>query len=371
MSKPLVHLGFTNDEEPLDPFTSLPYPTWDGGKIGGLPFNLLPSTPLPLLPCPTCSTPLHFLLQIYAPADDVLGPETFHRMLCVFVCGVKGCEGCKVLRGQLGEENEFFMREEEDVDAPPKPPLFPLSSPTAPPLCALCGLQPPKTLTCPSQNLPFCSRPHQLEYNSCITKPLSSNLPPKPLKSVFNEICIVVEEEPSETEGEVNIEEEMKKLGVITKTLEAEDTPSSEEEISPDGEEIDDEKMDQKDMNDITGSSGISDEVTINFLATIGKEKSQILRYSRWNSDNILWTSSKNIPGSIPNCGCGGERKFEFQVMPQILNYLNTDDDEQTDTAKVLLNNSRFEWGTIAVFTCVESCGGGWCEEFCWVQPPI
>ncbi|GMH62620.1 hypothetical protein TrST_g11274 [Triparma strigata] len=384
MSKPLIHLGFTSDEEPLDPFTSIPYPSWDGGKIGGKPFNLLPSNPLPLVPCPKCSDspPMQFLLQIYAPADDVCGPQTFHRMLYVFCCATKNCDGVKVLRCQEKEDNKHFPKSNEVIskasinEPPPPPPSTPFIP--LPSLCALCGLSPPKSLTCPAQKLPFCSRSHQKEYNSRVTKPTSVGSPPIKLKSVFEEICIVVEEEESDEGGDnVDIEAEMKKLGVINAKLENDDVQVSDPEVAGSGqdvEEIDDEKMDQKDMNDITGSKGVDDDVTIHFLATIGKEKSQILRYSRWNPSGVLWTSSRCTPDVIPRCEeCGGERKFEFQVMPQLLNYLEVDEEEKP-VVNVVMSKSRFEWGTIAVFSCVGSCGksgGGYCEEYAWVQPPI
>jgi pre-rRNA-processing protein TSR4 len=68
--------------------------------------------------------------------------------------------------------------------------------------------------------------------------------------------------------------------------------------------------------------------------------------------------------------------KYYLQVMPQLLSYLGVDEDDP----------SAPDWGTIAVYSCAASCGGGgaggggdggdgdgpsaYAEEFVWVQPP-
>lgn len=57
----------------------------------------------------------------------------------------------------------------------------------------------------------------------------------------------------------------------------------------------------------------------------------QIIRYCRWNNDARLLmcgNTNTNANTNIPNCQyCNGPRKFEFQVMPQLLYYLNVDKD--------------------------------------------
>jgi pre-rRNA-processing protein TSR4 len=72
----------------------------------------------------------------------------------------------------------------------------------------------------------------------------------------------------------------------------------------------------------------------------------------------------------IPACpGCGAARRFEFQVMPQLLAALGEDDADPSSP----------DWGAIAIYSCPNSCaeaaravGGGsaYAEEFVWVQPP-
>mmetsp|Transcript_17857 Transcript_17857/g.24929 ORF Transcript_17857/g.24929 Transcript_17857/m.24929 type:complete len:525 (-) Transcript_17857:57-1631(-) len=65
---------------------------------------------------------------------------------------------------------------------------------------------------------------------------------------------------------------------------------------------------------------------------------------------------------SIPKCrGCGREREFEFQVMPQLLNFLDVDPSEK----------DAIDWGVIAVYTCPASCGDGsqaYFEEYAHCQ---
>ena len=119
---PPVHLGFItlppspsspssphSSPHSTDPFTCNGYTSWDGGKIGGRPFNLNPSHPLSRtldsLSCQNCpdQTPLQFLLQIYAPADDVCD-QAFHRMMYVFACPNVGCEEVECVRVQVRRE---------------------------------------------------------------------------------------------------------------------------------------------------------------------------------------------------------------------------------------------------------------------------
>jgi len=129
-----------------------------------------------------------------------------------------------------------------------------------------------------------------------------------------------------------------------------------------DDDDDDDELLEQSDLNAMTGlhgaGGGTSDPVTMDFYTRIGRMsgevKSQCLRYLRWPSasssdtgaeneeeDGPLWISSQSCPsrrsssstnndstttkdGMIPPpCEyCGAERKFEFQLMPQMIHFL-------------------------------------------------
>mmetsp|Transcript_22788 Transcript_22788/g.47466 ORF Transcript_22788/g.47466 Transcript_22788/m.47466 type:complete len:399 (-) Transcript_22788:21-1217(-) len=384
-----INLGFVSTEEPLDPFASLGYSSWDGGKVGGKPFNLHPSSPLRASStlCPCCGGRTQFLLQIYAPADDAphVGGKAFHRMLYVFACPVPGCSGVKVLRAQAGEDEGHFVEADSEVHGNGGKDDALAHHPD---LCAVCGLKSVPSKRCPKQDRFFCCREHQVEYMKRVTKRLEKGEKARDLASVFKEMCIVVEEdeEGGDDEG-VNLEKELEKMKAMNIKLE-EDSPQAPgvgREGEGKGEEDDffSEKTEQKDINELTGSSGVSDSTTIDFLATIGAAKDQILRYARWKDEATLWTSSQNVPvrasGDIPACGhCGGERQFEFQVMPQLLHLLNVDDDEAgVDAKDVVRSAGRFSWGTIAVYTCSNSCEvkdegmGCYSDEFAWVQPPL
>ena len=158
------------------------------------------------------------------------------------------------------------------------------------------------------------------------------------------------------------------------------------------------------------------------------------------SSDNRPPTSQSSTEESFPPpCQyCGAPRSFEFQILPQMLHYLlqdpnSSNDDEQprqvlTESEravlleaqtkiesgvdlpegfkeqheKVLANARKsllsggsssnkntnqdgeemLDWGTIAVYTCTASCGGGeivtgneengaYLEEVAWMQPPL
>jgi pre-rRNA-processing protein TSR4 len=66
----------------------------------------------------------------------------------------------------------------------------------------------------------------------------------------------------------------------------------------------------------------------------------------------------------IPKCEqCGSRRIFEFQVNPQLLNYLKLDETKQ-------ISNS-VDWAGIYVYTCAKSCqaaNGSYVEEFIYKQ---
>jgi len=96
----------------------------------------------------------------------------------------------------------------------------------------------------------------------------------------------------------------------------------------------------------LEASSYKSDKVFNKFRKRVAYEPEQILRYDLGGEP--LWVSPDNTPEKkdIPPCPrCKGKRVFEFQVMPQLLNYLGKDSVE-----------GSVDWGTIAVYTCEANC---------------
>ena len=62
---------------------------------------------------------------------------------------------------------------------------------------------------------------------------------------------------------------------------------------------------------------------------------------------------------TVPDCVCGAKRMFEFQFLPSMLHVLDV------DSANV--KTGGMNWGSIAVYSCPESCDDSR-EEFLIVQ---
>jgi pre-rRNA-processing protein TSR4 len=98
------------------------------------------------------------------------------------------------------------------------------------------------------------------------------------------------------------------------------------------------------------------------FRKQIQEEPEQVLRLQRGGEP--LWVVSSCVPDekNIPECSCGSRRIFEFQILPQMLYYLEVEK---------LGKERALDWGTLAVYTCERSCqqnGRQYMEEFIWKQ---
>ncbi|TDH71447.1 hypothetical protein CCR75_003490 [Bremia lactucae] len=132
----------------------------------------------------------------------------------------------------------------------------------------------------------------------------------------------------------------------------------------------DDMNVSQRELNEALGHTTDQDPHYVRFLTRVAIAKKQVLRYSRWQNDAVLWVHSKGVLNhhDVPPCNhCGHERKFEFQVLPQLLTYLHVDH----LTSLHNLTSRSCEWGTLAIYTCVKSCSGAseCVEEFLHYQP--
>lgn len=86
---------------------------------------------------------------------------------------------------------------------------------------------------------------------------------------------------------------------------------------------------------------------------TIERANTQVLRLCQWNNDAILWANGETVLPltNVPKCPlCGHERKFEFQIMPQLIYLLGSSE----ETRKVEF--PEIDFGSLVVFTCCESC---------------
>jgi len=92
-----------------------------------------------------------------------------------------------------------------------------------------------------------------------------------------------------------------------------------------------------------------------------------------------LWICSKGrMAGQPPPCQlCGSPRRFEFQLMPQILNFLEVEETKGKGPNKHDNVLWDFDWGIIAVYVCSKHCkvlseeGSGYSEEFAYRQPGV
>ena len=407
-----VHLGFCEPVQDDDvhhvAHRSPRWSDWDGGQVGGRPSWLNPRHLPQTLRCTQCIAayhtdgPLRFVCQLYAPADAV-NPNAFHRTLYVFACPT--CSGIRVVRAQLAHDNAYYPCDDDDDDDD-KHEDWKMHLPETHnvKLCQVCGQR--GKGTCPLQKVSFCSKQHQKEHKQCVfekDKPL--NLP-----SVYPMYELVVEEEPNANVG----------------CAENRDT-LFQSNNNNDGNDSD-EDLEQDDLNRMTGSNGggatNKDAMTDEFFVRIERAKDQCVRYHQWHESSPLWLQSNPVPSAVPGCSyCGAPRKFEFQIMPQILHYLKRHEEdsskevipkqqkqallaastivEQTDPKEIPAEfkethdkamkhvQSQFlstpkkelDWGVVVVYTCTASCGdsedtvdeamGTYREEYAWVQPSL
>ena len=125
--------------------------------------------------------------------------------------------------------------------------------------------------------------------------------------------------------------------------------------------------LDAQELSKYMGNEMKLDKCYSKFKDTIKMSPDQIIRYQR--SASPLWISSKDVPAvkDIPNCElCGGTRTFEFQIMPQLLNSLNLDcqNNESSEFSEGI------DWGVLVIYTCKNSCNKGpsYKPEFIWRQ---
>jgi len=398
---PIIHLGFSesieenknvNNSSTKNLAHKSPYwLNWDGGKIGGKPSWLNPrDIPKKAIFCSTCDLeqtdktrkkPLYFVCQIYAPLD--INENCFHRSLYVFVCS--DCDYIFVLRNQLGRYNPFYPTTCDDIMIDNSLYNQHKSIYWNVHLCIVCGQR--GTLHDEQRDTWFCCQYHKENY-------IHSDFFTNTNCCSFIESEIFIEDEPNDESDENNL------LALF-------ETDDNNDEFDDDTQ-VD---LEQHDINEMTDQTGISDLVTIEFYTRIGRSKGsvqgQCLRYCRWKDEFIspLWISSAHQPKNrtdIPSCNyCGSERNFEFQLMPQMINYLkfetklmferersienNEGNSQKEQIMKLLEQKDSIDWGTVAIYTCTSSCGdgfdrniggiddefSGYRKEFAWRQPPL
>uniref|UniRef100_A0A4X2LVJ4 Programmed cell death protein 2 n=1 Tax=Vombatus ursinus TaxID=29139 RepID=A0A4X2LVJ4_VOMUR len=279
-----------------------------------------------------------FPSKLYAPLPD--RADAFHRSLFVFCCREPPCcAAFRVFRNQLPRKNDHYSYEPPSEEPPDEEDnSLSLQLRSGVHLCWVCGCLGPKVCS-KCHKAHYCSKDHQtLDWKlghkqSCTTSDnLNSAIPDH--EFLFPEYEVVIETEDDCIPEGLEKCENSELIGNMDEALEAE-------------------------LDSIAKHESKEDKIFQKFKTHIALEPDQILRYGR--GIDPIWISGENIPQEqdIPNCPCGARRIFEFQVMPQLLNYLKAD----------RLGRS-IDWGTLAVFTCVENCNLGtkYKEEFIWKQ---
>ncbi|XP_012231809.1 programmed cell death protein 2 isoform X2 [Linepithema humile] len=338
-----VELGFIKKSEPWQ-LESRFFPSKAGGKPAWLDLKHLPDKSD--LECEYCSDPCLFLCQVYAPYEE--DANAFHRTIYIFICKNAGCckpnqsGNLKVFRSQLGRDNIFYpIGAPVDQENWGKDIDISLWTKT----CRVCGiLAHSRCAKCKVTN--YCCRGHQTydwkngHKYTCGIKENNDN------SFLFPQYEITITFDDSD-------EEDMEQGDLKTEQI----------EIEKYNEMVRNDKagtLQHENVNDdlLQMASNEKDETFTEFRMKIDNYPDQILRYDR--GGKILYISSHNQVTNIPKCPeCDGDRQFEFQIMPQLLNFLNFKD---------IVN--CLDWGILAVFTCKKSCipKDKYVKEYIWKQ---
>lgn len=340
MSTKCIDIGFLEEKS-----NWLLHPRFFPSKVGGKPAWLdLKKNPNPSqLTCKKCSDPLIFLCQVYAPFEE--SDSCFHRTIFIFICRNGSCcqlnssDNFLILRCQLPRKNDYYSYEPYEENEQEN---FPMDK--WPKLCSLCGLKGPSHCS-KCKKVFYCSRKHQIIDWQKGHKEACSDLQKtnefcsdhftvtEAGKSIlFKEWELIVDEEDEEEAENVDPNKEMEKLKKLIQEKKA-GTMSN----------VSDSELEQY------AGTIPEDKVFNKFTKRVARHPDQVLRYDRGGMPLWITGNTENNISYVPNCQyCDGERQFEFQVMPQLLNYLN-----------VGIEVNSIDWGVLAVYTCKASCDTG------------
>uniref|UniRef100_A0A8C2KNX6 MYND-type domain-containing protein n=1 Tax=Cyprinus carpio TaxID=7962 RepID=A0A8C2KNX6_CYPCA len=337
-----VVLGFLEEAESWQ-LLSNQFPSKVGGRPAWLSQADLPT--VSELQCEKCKLPTVFLLQVYAPITEY--DRSFHRTLFVFCCKTPACytrndNTCfKVYRCQLPRKNDFYP-----FDPPPEEKPEQLVNEhqvldSGLKLCRLCG--------CLGQKA--CSRCHSVTY--CCKEHQTIDW-----KHRHKKECNIESSQSSEEPSSFLFPE----WELVT---DPEELPAKDEELH-EAHSLDQESMaclnnglEDSELESMALHETQDSKVFQKFKKRIANEPQQVLRYCKEGSP--LWVSAEHVPREedVPECPCGAKRVFEFQIMPQLLNHLKVD-----------TTDASIDWGTVAIYTCADSCDQGtkYSPEFIWKQ---
>ncbi|CAM6096376.1 unnamed protein product [Calypogeia fissa] len=349
-------------------------------KVGGCPAWLDPLN-LPKgehMLCGICDKPLQFLLQVYAssPEDE---DYAFHRILFVFICPSLAClqqdelqqrkkgkrlRSVKVFRCQLPRDNPFYSSNPLDPEVI-EPPLS-----DGAPLCSWCGTWKGDKICGGCKQTRYCSQGHQLDHWRGDHAPYCRRAQEK-LKRVSSNAVEgpTFPSSDAETPGVAFPSNLWPEFELIVDEGEEDDLDDNLDSRTGAGRLLADYEslrrqgrdFSARDVQGVEESSAEEQQWAL-FQTKVSKSPEQVLWYLRSSDAKPLWPKldGQPKPSDIPVCSlCGSERNFEFQILPQLLYFFGIQD-----------NPDSLDWGTIAAYSCRQSCKiEGYCEEFAWVQP--
>jgi len=304
---------------------------WDGGLLG----DFVPLRPGPgPTTCALCEAALCPLLQLYAPLDDV--PGAFHRDLYVLLCPTPQCpQRATVHRQQLARDNPWYPSAASDAATavPDRSDWWPGLAPRA-------------------SDKPWGIKIHNDDDDdsaSAASEDSSSSSSEE--EQVEGHVCAVCARECtarcSKCKSVYYCSPQHQRQDWREHKLVCDDLALSQAELN--------ETLAMGRASVYGKLAAAHDAQFERFKRAIRAAPRQVVRYNRWSPRaGPLWiATSQRLSGSPPPCeGCGAPRAFEFQVLPQILNACPRGPD----------------FGTLAVYTCTQSCDAS-SAEFAFHQP--
>ena len=352
-------------------------------KIGGKTIWLRESAFADLhLSCPLCSGELAFVLTLYAPIED--DESKLDRSLHVYACPKPSCclssSSWRAIRDQRNASpsrafsaeinpkktsNSWdFLRHENSIGLENDDLAYLeslLEKKIAPPTALASSDQ-------TSQKAEFSNNRNEGDgwLVESITEPLSDELPNEHDKHISSMVQKYLEDEEDEAVRHV-VRDHF--------TIEPKASRWTEDDAGEDDYSDGDERISKADYKSVT---------EMRFLRKVSLEPRQVVRYAYGGQP--LWCTHPSPPeaAEIPSCpSCGAPRVFEAQIMPGALMYLHKLDAFRTHANEVeeglastlesrrsqLKNQSDFDFGVLAIWSCSDSCSPGK-EEYCVVQPP-
>ena len=321
-------LGFCV-EAPADELQRQFFPS----KVGGRPAWLDPvDVPTALqLKCLYTREPLDFLLQVYAPVNDD-DPNAFHRTVFLFVSPHGGDlhrpGAVRAFRSQLPRCNPFYP----DEPVEPGDPLQELTD---------------------AQQTAYDARDDRWSDAA-----LKGAIARRPRMFPERELAVEPEEFLDDEKVMAGIvgEKAAEKLAMNAPAEEGSDAwkaqvkaanetlPETLRGVGDDVSEAEVRSLERKqDKNQV--------QLSRFHLRLTRTDNTQVLRYCFDEGARPLWPSVSYAPehtsATVPPCArCGAARRFEFQVLPTLVNHLDVDSEL----------NSAIDFGSIAVYTCSRSC---------------